>query len=103
MTFMISGKHEHYVRLLYEVSKRNAVCCSADYIFVNDGSVHVYSWTGLDIQTLSPQLLGVKGRINAIQCTHDGNILQLASGDTNDVCSLHAYKVSCSFLVRAQS
>ena len=31
---MITGKHEHHVRLSYTPSVRNNVCCSAEYIFV---------------------------------------------------------------------
>ena len=74
------------------------VCCSADYIFVYEHgprAVHVHSWTGLHIQTLSHQQLGVKEikRISAIGCSNDGTVLQLATDDT-----LHACKVRCTFI-----
>ena len=86
--FDIVGKHEHSVPLTYTPwSGKSAVCCNADYIFVAEyyGNVHVHTWTGLYIQKLSLQ----GHYIHAIQCCHDGTVLQLAGGT-----HLHAYKVS---------
>ena len=90
--FDIVGKHERSVRLTYTPEVSDAVCCNADYIFVSDdydGNVRVYTWTGLYIQKLS-----VPGdHIHAIQCCHDGTVLQLATYESR-VTHLRAYKVS---------
>ena len=65
---------------------QNAVCCNADYIFVagNIGNVHVHTWTGLHIQELQ-LILGSR----AIQCSHDGTVLWVATYN-----SVRTYKVS---------
>ena len=82
--FNVVGKHEHSVSLTYRPCRYNAVCCNADYIFVagDDGSVHLHIWKGLHIQELSVH----SSDAYAIQCSHDGTILQLATEDvaTND-------------------
>ena len=90
--FDIVGKHEHSVSLTYTPCRRNAVCCNADYIFVAeyDGNVHVYTWMGLHIQKLSLH----SSYICAIQCSHDGTVLQLATRDGFSATCLLAYKVS---------
>ena len=83
------------------------VCNSADYIFVvssNNNSppeVYLFSQTGIHIQILSTQQLGVKkdDLIHAIKCNHDGTVLQLAIGDSNSVHSLLAYKVRYTFML----
>ena len=94
--FNIVGKHEHRVLLTYTPCIRNGVCCNADYIFVagDDGSVHVHTWTGIYIQELSLS----SSYIRAIQCSHDGTVLLLATENVDDngylVIHLRAYKVS---------
>ena len=89
--FDIVGIHEHSVPLTYTPGVWNAVCCNADYIFVAalKADVHVYTWTGLYIQKLSVQ----GDDISAIQCCHDGTVLQLATSE-HDWTHLHAYTVS---------
>ena len=83
----IVGKHKHSVPLTYSPNIWNAVCCNADYIFVAGirGDVHIHTWMGLHIQTLPLNLYYIR----AIQCSHDGTVLQLAT-----ISSMHAYKVS---------
>ena len=97
----VTGKHEKHVSLPY---RPYDVCCSADYIFVAEMSspaVHVYSWTGLLIQTLPHKQLGVRENheIYAIQCSNDGSVLQLAIGGAVYVRSVRAYKVSCTLML----
>ena len=89
----IVGKHERSATLTDSTQAWNAVCCNADYTFVadyRDGNVLVHTWTGLYIQKLSVQ----GNHISTIQCSHDGTVLQLVTGDTRATTRLHAYKVS---------
>ena len=86
----------------YISTRYSDVCCCPDYIFLAekyDASVQVYSWTIHHIQTLSDQQLGIEkeDKIRAIQCNHDGTVLQLVIGDHIRVHSLHAYKVRSPF------
>ena len=101
-TPMFAGKHDKHVSLAY-IRPESTVCCSAGYLFVAEHtpSVHLYSLTGVHIQTLSYQQLdlGENDCIHAIQCNHDGTVLQLAIGDRSAVRSLHAYKVRCTFIL----
>ena len=92
--FDIVGKHEHSVPLTCIPRFRNAVCCNAAYIFVagDDGNVHVHTWEGFYIQKLSLQ----GHDIVAIQCCHDGTVLQLAKHSVLSAPHLRAYKVSYS-------
>ena len=101
----VAGKLEEDIRLPYKPIAKKAVCCSTDYIFVTSRDpiavqVH-HSRTGLHIQTLSHQQLGVRQNsyIHANQCNHDGTVLQLAIGDGLAVRSLHTYKVRCTFII----
>ena len=104
----VAGKHEKHVSLQYKPIDWNAVCCSADYIFVVSNylpAVHVYSWTGHHIQTLSHQQLGARKNhyIHTIQCNNDGTVLQLAMGGHSDVRFLRAYKERCSLILSYRS
>lgn len=77
----------------------NAVCCSADHIFVagkGTAAVHVFTWTGAYICSLSHDLLGLGelDLIYAINCSRGEPVLQLAVGHAGVTKSLHAYKVS---------
>ena len=101
MYYNVAGKHEKHVSL---PSKAGLVCCSADYIFSSSQygnlAVHVYSWRGVLIQTLSHQQLGIRKdhSISAIQCNKDGTVLQLAIV-TRGGRTLRAYKVRCSLML----
>ena len=100
-TSNVAGKHEERFSRPNTAKHWTAVCCSSHYIFVADRHcVHVYSWTGRCIQTLSQQQLGIgkNDTMHAIQCNHDGTVLQLAKGDRRCVRSLHAYKVRPTFM-----
>ena len=100
----VAGEHENTFSINRTASACQAVCCCADYIFVAGSrfraTVHIYSWTGRRIKTLSPEQLGAewKSDILAIQCNHDGTVLQLVTENIKDdiFCdhSLCAYKVS---------
>ena len=107
----VAGKHKRQVKLHYDHSHGvrdycHCVCCSADYIFVGShfpAVVHVCSWTGIHIQTLSQNQLGFDedhSWIHAIQCNHDGTTLHLATGSSDEVLklSLQSYKVRWTFL-----
>ena len=78
----------------------HAVCCSPDSIFVAERwGVDVHSWTGHHITRLHGQQLGITRDIWAIQCNHDGTVLQVAGLDRSGVSSLHTYKVSSTFML----
>ena len=91
----VAGEQEKTFEVAYSLIDHGDVCCCPDYIFLAHYagvSVHVYSWTGYHIQTLSHQQLGIwaDDMIRAIQCNHDGTVLQLATGADHGVYSLHA-------------
>ena len=98
----VAGKHVKHVSLPYEA---DLVCCSADYVFSSyrygNPAVHVYSWRGVLIQTLSPQQLGIRRdhKIRVIQCNKDGTVLQLVTRGGRGLHTLRAYKVRCSLML----
>ena len=95
----IAGEHENAFEFLVNVGAR-PVCCSPDCIFVaHEREVDVHSWTGHRITELSLEQLGITRDICAIQCNHDGTVLQLAGRDYDEVFSLHTYKVSSTFML----
>ena len=106
MYWNVAGEHEKTFEVAYTFIGLGNVCCCPDYILLADiyhASVYVYSWTGHRIQTLSRRQLGIgkEDEILAIQCNHDGTVLQLVIGDryAYGVHSLHAYKVRSPFML----
>ena len=97
----VSGRKLHHVELTYDPIRCNAVACNDSHIFVADsapgGGVHIHTWSGQHIQSLSRHQLGLQedDTIWAIHYSSPDMTLQLAIGDCDSgtVNSLHACKV----------
>ena len=97
---------KHHVELTYDPIRFSAVTCSSFHVFVADsapgGGVHIHTWSGHYIQSLSHKQLGLQEDdcIWAINCNEEFLIrdptLQLAVGDygSESVHSLRACRVS---------
>jgi hypothetical protein len=95
----ISGKPALHVPLAYEPAFPSAVTACAEYIFVgqrNPPSVHMYSWQGEALATVSHEALGLEeGACMRGLWWTEGEVLILASGEGKTVHALSGYRVSC--------
>ena len=94
-----AGEHVQRVVLPYRAQRRNAICCTKDYIYVAGQlptAIRIHTWSGRFLQTVSHQELNIDedAWIHAVNCDVAGNTLMLAAGSWGNTKTLHAYRVS---------